>query len=258
MTEHDPDRDVSVDAPTARYARSIIADWTAGDGLSPKDIVQAWVNGLKAAGATDARTSKMHTVALPRVVEFDCPFWHDGLVVGTFAKVRVLVREDGWVSHFEGLVLDPDDGPKFNTASCKGCAEREPLRFAEWLLSCPRCAADEPVATHPEHDRFYDPLAPDEPWRPSLDESPFAKVLDACIAPTAFKKQPAKEKPQPKTKQWTEQSAADWLDGLGDAGASKNLSQTEVWKVVKDIDGHPPQSVVRRAQALRKTRGTRR
>lgn len=236
--------------PVETDAVAVVNEWITDVEFTPKQVVQAWVRGLKEFGATGVRVAYLHRIPLPKVVELDCPFWHDGPIVGTFAKVRLLVEDAGWVSHFEGLVLDADGPPKFGTSSCTQCSRDE--RFMKWLLTCPACAADAPLDVHPEHAPLYCELGPDEPWRPSLDGSPFARVLDAISAPVTPSKGQSVSR-----KRWTPESASDWLDGLerdGEQLVPTSMGQRAAWDAVRDLEGRPPQSLVREGQALRKAR----
>lgn len=110
--------------------------------LTPPMLTDCWIDGLKAAGVR-ARNAKVwrgkYQVDLPLVIEFPCPFWHRTEDRRDIARVLLLIEDDGWVT------LDAD-------SPCPMC---DPDVLERWLLTCPRCEADEDTPEHdPAHDSF--------------------------------------------------------------------------------------------------------
>lgn len=54
--------------------------------------------------------------------------------------------------------------------------------------------------------------------------------------------------------EWTDESAADWLDALSAPDVPSKSTVRAVWALVKDLPGRPPKNRVESAQTLRKSR----
>jgi hypothetical protein len=94
--------------------------------LDAKEITDIWIAGFKAAGVAAKRGTRWtgkFSVPLPFVIEIPCPYGHRTEDRRDYAKVQLIVEDDGWLS------FDPAN-------SCERCTQ-EPLE--EWLLNCPRC-----------------------------------------------------------------------------------------------------------------------
>lgn len=247
MSQHDEEATIE---QQAAYAWVLIADWS--ETLTPPEIAKAWVTGLRAAGAREVRQMfyKPFNLSLPMVVEFECPEWHEGDVQGTFAKVRLLVRRDGWVEFYQGAVMPGDESPKPGTRSCTKCTGD---LVATYLVTCSPCAED--ADDHPEHDAFYDEPPPGTDLDPAelhdaqpTDESPFAHVL-AEVNRAVGRRLGYLSGTSAKRPGWTVESVMRWLD---ERQIDPRTAQSPTWEVVRQIEEHPPQSMVRAAQARRK------
>lgn len=205
-------------------------------GLDPVEAATAWARGLRAAGATRVKKAYIGGISLPRVVEFDCPFWHEPEIVGTVAKVRLLVRRDGWAEFYQGM-----DG-KAGSESCRACRAHKQMppegRFAAWLITCPLCDR----AEHPEHV-IGGPM----------DGSPYAHVVHAVTS------RDVNQEADESDAIATVDAAVTWLDGQTDDDGvllvPESAGQQAAWEAVKNLPGCPTQTLVRRAQAERKARG---
>jgi hypothetical protein len=230
-------REVHWHLPNDFLVNKVTGERILQGGLSPRQVPTAWVNGLKAARVR-ARVAKVnrHGVwqTLPLVVEYPCPREHLDESRERFAKVRLLVDPyTGWVSIHED--------------SCPRC----PVEVIEhWLITCPRCVeAGDDLGAHDDHD--YDgPFCASEG-----DESPVAFVSEAMHAMLSGLTSEESE-PEPARPEWTKESARAWLDQLvkedGSYVVPPTLGQAAAWDIVRGIEGHPSQSLIREAQAARK------
>lgn len=214
-----------------------LTDEVADAGLDPVEAANAWVRGLRKAGATRVKKAYIGGISLPLVVEFDCPFWHEPQIVGTVSKVRLLVRRDGWVEFYQGM-----EG-KAASESCRACRARKIMpptgRISEWMILCPKC-------DRAEHDGCV--------IGGEHDESPYAHVLRAITSGDV-----AEEEADNGDSITTVDAAVAWLDGLTDDDGGQlvpeSTGQQPAWDLVKALAACPTQQLVRKAQAKRKARG---
>lgn len=210
-------------------------------GLSPRQVPKAWVQGLKDAGVESVKIAQVRRDGgwrtLPLVIQFECPFDHVDDTGETWAKVRLKVNPyTGWVS--------------IHQDSCRRCTQQQ---VEAWLLTCPRCAAGEELDAHPDHDS-------DDDWCLFVtscgDESPIAHVIEVMWQFQRGEALVADSKMSPASVE----SVTQWLDSLtredGSPLVLSTLGQSAAWDLVKPIPGCPTQSLVRKAQAQRKTAGT--
>lgn len=137
-----------LDVPEA--VSTALSEWAyalylLGERLRPHTLAEAWIRGLVTAGirAEHARVwTGKYPRDLPFVVEMPCPFGHRTPDRYDYAKVRLIVEDSGWPS------LDP----------ASGCGECTPNELARWLLTCPRCEADEDSDDHGPGHGLWDEL----------------------------------------------------------------------------------------------------
>ncbi|WP_062465587.1 hypothetical protein [Demequina maris] len=240
-------------------------------------IVAAWLAGLRAAGINAdlakqwSRGSK-YPKTLPLVIEFECPFEHRTEDRHDFAKVWLLIEDDGWPRH------DP-------ASPCPTCTDED---LERWLLNCPACDAGEDSGTHlPNHEAIFsesdcspvgwvmyelETLADQahaEWWGHHPHEARAQFLLDhegerlveerADRMMAIYRERVTTtvvvdlSKAKPK---WTPDDAADWLDGLrGDDGeplVPLGATARQTWALVQDLAGRPPKNTVEAAQTLRR------
>lgn len=139
-------------------------------------LTDAWIAGLREAGFKAERPKVWgrgkYPTTLPLVIEFPCPYMHRTPDRRDFAKVRLIVEDDGWVS------LDPE-------SPCEQCTAQV---LERWLLTCPRCEAGEDSDFHPgpdwhglDHQRWQTP-GPDE----RLVFNPDGPIFDGSTSPLSF------------------------------------------------------------------------
>ena len=137
-----------------------------GDRLRPHAIADAWIAGLVSAGIAAGHAkvwNGKYPRALPFVVEFPCPFDHRTEDQYDYARVRLIIHDDG------GPSLDPE-------SPCKVCTS---VVLERWLLTCTRCEAGEVSGRHePEHDPLWQGVIRIEGQREiEGDTSPVAFVV---------------------------------------------------------------------------------
>jgi len=103
-------------------------------------LANAWIAGLVAGGIKAANGTVWgagkYSRKLPFVIEFPCPFDHRTPDEYDYARVRLVIRDNGWWS------LDP-------ASPCQKCNADA---IAAWLLACPLCEAGEDSERHyPDH-----------------------------------------------------------------------------------------------------------
>lgn len=104
--------------------------------LTASMLTETWIAALRAAGYSKARKGwdgyGASTRTLPFVIDLPCPFEHRTADRRNLAHLRLIVEDTGWVT------VDPD-------SACEGCC---PDLIERWLLTCPRCEADETSRRH--------------------------------------------------------------------------------------------------------------
>jgi hypothetical protein len=204
-------------------------------GLSPRDVVAGWLAGLRAAGI-DAKVAKVFRnggyVTLPLVIKIPCPREHVDSSRERFANVLLRVEPfSGWITIHED--------------SCSRCTQRQ---IEVWLLTCPRCASNDD--DHPDHEVFADYQG---------DVSPVAQVIGAMY-PLQFESEGGTTASNVRSATWTKAASVGWLDSLktddGSLLVPPTMGQAAAWDAVREVSGHPPQALVREAQAERKGRAS--
>lgn len=201
-------------------------DRLSGGPLRPRQVVQAWKQGLNDAGY-EVKTAQAHIgggkfKTLSLVLQFDCPFDHEDADGEGWAKLRLKVNpHTGWV--------------RIHKDSCTHCLKSQ---IEDWLITCPRCAAG---VDHPSHGLFS-----------GGDESPVAYVDEAM---RQFRRGGELVADSPKAPT-TVAATVEWLAALmsddGSPLVPPTMGQNAAWAVVKHLPGCPTQELVRQAQAQRK------
>ncbi|MCK6081485.1 hypothetical protein KZX37_08300 [Microbacterium sp. EYE_5] len=254
----------------------------------PHHATDVWISELKAAGvqakhATGAWAGK-YRAALPFVIELPCPFDHRTEDRRDYAKVRLIVDDDGWVG------LDADSP----------CMECDAASLETYLLTCPLCEVGDDSDDHdPEHEAFCwedgdrsilarvqhemkrrAGIARARVWVERYEEAVHYARADGmdvdrrvrtkfgditrgeferrwaqerlgtgCGAPLATKEAP-----------WTVERAVDWLDRLttedGAPLVLPRVTQREALRLTEGMVGRPPKNVLEKAQSVRKARST--
>ncbi|MGR0320424.1 hypothetical protein [Agromyces sp. ZXT2-3] len=247
--------------------------------LKAQMVVDAWIAGLREAGvkADNARAWSRGTKwpkKLPLVIEMPCPYEHRTPDRHDFAKVWLLVEDDGWIS------LDPESP----------CVECSQSGLERWLLTCPRCLVGEEslehwtphdlgpdVAISDEGDEFeggsYSPLsfvirqfeqlsllATAKWWVEHTAEAseeygdvPLHRRQDAIESRVEWARRMLAQAPPRKARSspgapaegWTQQSTRTWLDQHDIADA---LTSRGAWERAKAIAGHPPKNAIEAAR----------
>ena len=256
--------------------------------LRPHTLTDAWIQGLVAA-SVQAQHAKAwngkYPVPLPFVLEMPCPFGHRTADRRDYARVRLLIEEDGWP------VLDTD-------SPCVDCDAR---LLERWLLTCPRCERGEESDRHEaDHDALRhwsetvddgrvvcgdtSPLAwvigeferrayiAEARWWIEHTEAAAESIRSSKLIPAAAKEQrirlaiegarrtlgavsAVERKGAPSM---TPEEAAKWLDGLRDSGGRplvpEGATTREAWALVKTVPGRPTKNTVDAAQPIRQKR----
>lgn len=212
-------------------------------GNPPRTMAPAWIQGFKNCGLKAKKATVWRngtTRSLDLVVEIDCPFDHADETGDNFAKVRLRVNpRTGWVSIHED--------------SCQSCSK---AAIERWLITCPGCRRDDP-----NHVKHY-------PFNVPTDESPVGRVTEVMGAISEHEPIPGAKATgtheiggtvvEITAKEWTPESARDWLDALVREDGSPVIpveeTHREAWNIAKGIDGHPPKAMIEGGHRLR--RGT--
>jgi len=255
--------------------------------LRPHMLTDAWIAGLVAGTRLKVEHGKAwagkYSRPLPFVIEMPCPFDHRTEDHRDYAKVRLIMEDDGWVT------LDPD-------SPCPKCTEGV---LERWALTCPRCEAGEDHEMHyPDHGpldvlALYDGISADyDRNADGFDASPVAHVMREFVrlgrvaaarwwlehteeaarsiprgvtdrqafvserlewARGVIDSIPKKTRKAVSSKPvMTAESGADWLDAQGIPSGGEKAT----WALVKDMPGCPAQSVIFAAVKVRKSRAT--
>lgn len=269
------------------------AFWRLRETLRPHRMTEAWIAGLVAAGykagAAKEWGSGKFPRALPFVIEMECPFGHRTEDRRDYAKVRLIIEDNGWWS------LDPK-------SPCPRCT---PTDVERWLLTCARCEAGEDCERHypahspldvtggydlPDAEVDYDDsgrgfdaaplawvlreflrlakIAYARWWIERTDEAAEVSLMDRRVSDDYRQRYisnqlasarevlgavPQRGRRAVEAPKRTTAEVGAWLD---EYGVPTDATVRQAWELVKAVPGRPAKNAIEAALSARKSSGT--